>query len=241
MYMPERPLKGYEWVSKDLMDHIAEGRYKPGDRLPSVVDLAAQYGVGRSTVREALSALKAKGLIDIRQGGGTYVLAEPTVEEEPFPKEDWTARAESLRHIVEVRKVLETGCASLAAKHRTAEDLAAMRSNLKETANRLNDEEFCVQADILLHSQIAEATHNPALVEIMSSLSHLLQESMKDTRALWFYAERESAERLLAEHSSIVDAIASGDETLAAAAMANHLNKVEQVLKVKTGSRNLDV
>ncbi|WP_274364298.1 FadR/GntR family transcriptional regulator [Paenibacillus thermotolerans] len=239
--MPQRPLKGYEWVSKELIGHISEGRYKPGDKLPSVVDLAVQYGVGRSTVREALSALKAKGLIDIRQGGGTYVLAEPAGDDASFTKEDWTARAESLRHIVEVRKVLETGCASLAAKHRTAEDLAAMRANLKETESRLNDEAFCVQADIELHSRIAEATNNPALVEMMASLSHLLQESMKDTRALWFYAERESAERLLAEHASIVDAIESGDETLAAAAMANHLNKVEQVLKEKTGSRNLDV
>lgn len=239
--MAERPLKGYEWISKELHVQISEGRYRPGDKLPSVVELAVQYGVGRSTVREALSALKAKGLIDIRQGGGTYVKAPPAEEDSPFHKEDWTSRAESLRHIVEVRKVLETGCASLAARHRTSKDLSDMRKTLHDMENRLNDEEFSEQADILLHNQFAHATHNPALVEMMNSLSHLLQQSMKDTRALWFYAERQSAERLLGEHAAIVDAIESGNESLASACMESHLNKVEQVLKEKTGSRTLEV
>lgn len=236
--MAERPMKSNEWVSGELFRHISEGRYKTGDKLPSVVDLAVEYSVGRSTIREALSALKARGLLDIRQGGGTYVKEAPSEEEleVPFFRADWTSRAESLRHVLEVRKVLETGCAALAARNRTNEDIAALRGIIADMENHVHDESFGEQADIRLHSLIARATRNPALVEMMSSLSQRMNDSMKDTRALWFYAEVRSAERLLKEHSLIVDAIEAHDEAKAAALMEAHLNKVEQVLKEKSGA-----
>ncbi|RAP75013.1 FadR/GntR family transcriptional regulator [Paenibacillus montanisoli] len=240
--MNERPLKSYEWVSRELFNHITSGALQPGDKLPSVVDLAAEYGVGRSTIREALSALKAKGLLDIRQGGGTYVKAtQPQPDEALNPavasKEDWLDRADSLLQLLEVRKVLETGCASLAAKHRSSEDLAAMRETLRQMELRLGDESFSEQADVLLHEQIAAATHNPMLIELMKSLSQRLHESMRDTRSLWFYAERQSARRLLDEHAAIVEAIGQQQEALAASRMEVHLAKVEHVLRDKTGSQ----
>ncbi|REE67989.1 GntR family transcriptional regulator [Paenibacillus taihuensis] len=236
--MQAKPLKSYEWVSRELGDRIAAGDLKPGDKLPSVVDLAAQYNVGRSTIREALSALKARGLLDIRQGGGTFVLAPPEPQEESTAavREDWLDRADSLLQLLEVRKVLETGCASLAAKHRSADDLAAMEATLAQMEQRLDDEAFGEQADVQLHEQIARASRNPMLVELMKSLSQRLHESMRDTRSLWFYGEQQSARRLLEEHSGIVDAIRLQDAGQAASRMDAHLSKVEQVLREKTGS-----
>lgn len=235
--MNERPLKSYEWVARDLDRQIGEKKWHVGDKLPSVVELAEHYGVGRSTIREALSALRAKGLLDIRQGGGTYIKEPELREEEAFFAEDWMNRAESLRHVLEVRKVLETGCAGLAARHRTEADLSAMRETLERMRSDLNDEGAGEQADIRLHTLIARATHNPALIEMMASLLDRYHGSMKDTRALWFYAERRSAERLLEEHTQIVAAIQDGDERKAAARMKEHLVKVENVLRErKSGS-----
>ncbi|AZN39747.1 FadR/GntR family transcriptional regulator [Paenibacillus albus] len=236
--MQARPLKSYEWVSLELHDRITTGDLKPGDKLPSVVDLATQYNVGRSTIREALSALKAKGLLDIRQGGGTFVLAPPETQDETPAREDWLDRADSLLQLLEVRKVLETGCAALAAKHRSAEDLAAMQATLAQMEQRLGDESFGEQADVQLHEQIARATGNPMLIELMKSLSQRLHESMRDTRSLWFYAEQHSARRLLEEHGGIIDAIQQQDAGEAASLMDAHLSKVEQVLREKTGGHS---
>lgn len=233
----ERPLKSNEWVTQKLHLKLTSGELSPGDKLSSVVDLAAEYGVGRSTIREALSALKAKGLLDIRQGGGTYVKTPPAETASSLAPEDWLDRAESLLQLLEVRKVLETGCAALAAKHRAEHDLSALTATLREMEERLEDERFGEQADVLLHEQIARATCNPMLVELMKSLSERLHESMRDTRSLWFYAEHRSASRLLDEHRAIVSAIEARDERLASARMEQHLAKVEQVLRDKTGLR----
>ncbi|MBM7566091.1 FadR/GntR family transcriptional regulator [Paenibacillus sacheonensis] len=230
----ERPLKSNEWVARQLHQQLTSGELSPGDKLPSVVDLAAEYGVGRSTIREALSALKAKGLLDIRQGGGTYAKAPPEGSQ-AFAQEAWLDRADSLLQLLDVRKVLETGCASLAAKHRTDADVDALQATLQQMEDRLDDDSFGEQADVLLHEQIARATQNPVLMELMKSLSERLHESMRDTRSLWFYAEHRSASRLLEEHRSIVAAIAARDEALASARMGQHLAKVEHVLREKTG------
>ncbi|WP_342774740.1 FadR/GntR family transcriptional regulator [Paenibacillus dokdonensis] len=232
----QRPLKQYEWVMNDLKKQMDDGQLLPGDRLSSVVDLAAQYNVGRSTIREALSALKAMGLLNIKQGGGTFVKAPPVESAPVHPMQHyadlWEGRAASLRHILEVRRVLESGCASLAAQHRTDDDLSVFKK-LLEDMEQSDDEHFIEQADVKFHQQIAASTHNPLLIDLMESLSLKLHESMKDMRALWFYAERSSAERLLQEHMRIYEAIAQQDSKEATARMELHISKVEQVLNEK--------
>jgi len=226
-----RPMKSSEWVQADLRRRIESGELSPGDKLPSVVELSAAYNVGRSTVREALSALKAMGLVSIRQGGGTFASAP---ERPPHPAATnpglWTDRAHTLKKILEVRRVLESGCAALAARNRRDEDVAALSALLDAMAERLDDGAFSEQADVRFHLAVAAATGNPMLLDMMQSLSERLHDSMRDTRALWFYAETSSAERLLREHRAIFEAIASGDADEARQRMDNHLAKVEQVL-----------
>ncbi|WP_314589357.1 FadR/GntR family transcriptional regulator [Paenibacillus terrigena] len=227
-----KPLKSSDWVMQDLKQKMEGGLLLPGDRLPSVVDLALQYQVGRSTIREALSSLKAMGLLDVRQGSGTFVREQPI--EHPHPAqlhpESWISRAKSIRHLLEVRRVLETGCVSLAATHRTEQDLALLSNILEEMASKLDDEVFGEQADVQFHEAIAQATHNPMLADLMSSLSQQIHETMKDTRTLWFYAERSTAERLLREHRDIYEAIVDRDGRRAQQLMEQHIAKVERVL-----------
>lgn len=233
-----RPMKSSEWVQADLLQKMENGEYAPGDKLPSVVELGLQYGVGRSTIREAMSALKAMGRVSIRQGGGTFVLV-PQEPQHPaqFHAEQWTGRAAEIKRIQEVRRVLETGCASLAASNRLEGDLAAMADLLEEMGQRLDDQAFSEQADVRFHLAIAAATHNPLLVDMMQSLKEQLHDHMKDTRALWFYAEKSSSKRLLREHRLIYEAIARGDAQEAYRRMESHISKVEQVLNKNTVSK----
>ncbi|WP_442601762.1 FadR/GntR family transcriptional regulator [Paenibacillus sp. KN14-4R] len=225
-----KPRKGSEIVMEHLKAQIVAGEYTPGHRLPTVVDLAASYAVGRSTIREALSALKAMGYIEIRHGGGTFVNKELPAEDD-LSKNGFTYKTESIREIIEARKFIESGCASLAAQRRTNDDLLKLKDILTTMENVINDEEQSEMADIQFHLQIAKTSHNTLLIDLMESLHERLQESMKDSRRLWFYNEREASERLLQEHHLIYEAIASQDEAHASDMMMQHLEKVEKVVQ----------
>lgn len=228
----DRPLKSSDWVMQSIKRQIEEGILKEGDKLASVVELARQYKVGQSTIREALTSLKTIGLLDVRQGSGTYVQAAAERYVHPYAAspESWLHRANSIKHILEVRRVLETGCAQLACHNRSESDLRRLHLLLEEMELHLDDETRSEQTDIQLHEAIAEATHNPILIDFMASLSEQFHDTMRDTRALWFYAQRSSAERLLSEHQAIVRAIAQRDAAEAASLMEQHISKVEQVL-----------
>lgn len=224
---PIKARKNSELVTDHLEERIRSGEYLPGSKLPTVVELSESYQVGRSTIREALSALKAKGYLEIRHGGGSYVNKElPSAEEgDPF------RNAKSLSEVLEVRKMLELGCASLAAQRRNESDLAKLQTTLEEMADVLHDEQRSEQADVRFHLQIAEATHNELLIGLMQSLTSRLHASIGEFRQLWFYSERATAEPLLQEHREIVAAIAAGDEALATERMKRHLTKVEMTLE----------
>ncbi|WP_261304456.1 FadR/GntR family transcriptional regulator [Paenibacillus andongensis] len=221
-----RPQKGSEIVLQQIKMQIETGTYAPGSKLPTVVELAASFQVGRSTVREALSGLKAMGWVDIRHGGGTFVT-------NPLPIESSSLfdQGQTLQEVQEVRRFIEAGCASLAASRRTEENLTALRQILGTMEATLENEEESEQADIRFHLEIAKASHNTLMIGMMESLTERLQLSMKASRRLWFFAERASAEKLLQEHRDIVDAIETKDEQLAAEKMSQHIHKVDQVIQ----------
>jgi GntR family transcriptional repressor for pyruvate dehydrogenase complex len=229
-YKQVKPLKGSEMVMNQLKENILSGKLPRGSRIASVVDLAVNFGVGRSTVREALSALKAMGWIEIQQGGGTFVSKE-LPEENGIISMNLFQSAESLKEVLEVRKVLETGCASMAARKRTGSDLRELERILLHMHDYLPDEEQGEQADVLFHLQIAKSTHNTLLLQMMESLSQRMQDSMKESRKLWFYGERATAQRLYEEHTAIYTAIKDQDETQAFERMMQHILKVEFVVE----------
>ncbi|BBI32901.1 FadR/GntR family transcriptional regulator [Cohnella abietis] len=221
-----KALKGSEIVFKQIQEQITSQIYPPGSKLPTVVELAESFEVGRSTVREALSALKAMGWVTIRHGGGTFVSVQP-------PKEEnlgWLANSEQLQELLEVRKLLEAGCASLAATRRTEANLTELSNILKQMEAALDQEEESDLIDIRFHLEIAKASHNAMLISMMESMTDRMQHSMKDSRRLWFFAERASTEQLLLEHKKIYEAIEAKDDKLASVKMIDHLSKVEKVI-----------
>lgn len=221
-----RPQKGSEIVLQQIKMQIETGTYAPGSKLPTVVELAASFQVGRSTIREALSGLKAIGWVDIRHGGGTFV-TNPL----PIDSSSLFDQGQTLQEVQEVRRFIEAGCASLAASRRTEGNLTALRQILSTMEASLENEEESEQADIRFHLEIAKASHNSLMIGMMESLTERLQQSMKASRRLWFFAERASAEKLLHEHRDIVDAIETKDEQLAAEKMSQHIHKVDQVIQ----------
>lgn len=221
-----RPQKGSEIVLQQIKMQIETGTYAPGSKLPTVVELAASFQVGRSTVREALSGLKAIGWVDIRHGGGTFV-TNPL----PIDSSSLFDQGQTLQEVQEVRRFIEAGCASLAASRRTEGNLTALRQILSTMEASLENEEESEQADIRFHLEIAKASHNSLMIGMMESLTERLQQSMKASRRLWFFAERASAEKLFQEHRDIVDAIETKDEQLAAEKMSQHIHKVDQVIQ----------
>ncbi len=224
--------KGHELVAEHMLEQIRSGAWQPGQRLPSVVELAESYGVGRSTIREAASALKATGWLDVRQGGGTFVKA--VLPSDPKQGADQMFHnAGSLTELLEVRKVLEIGAVSLAAARRAPDDLARLREILAsmESSLEAGDTESGERADTEFHMAIVAASGNTLLAQMMESLAERFASSISQTRELWFYRERGTAQRLLGEHRRIYDAIEVGDAKLAEHVLGEHLNKVIDVLQ----------
>jgi GntR family transcriptional repressor for pyruvate dehydrogenase complex len=226
---PLKPQKGSEILLDHMKQQIVSGVYDPGARLPTVVELAETFQVGRSTVREALSGLKAMGYIDIRHGGGTFV--SKRLPEGTEGLVGIVSQSESFQEVLEVRKFIETGCVTLAARRRTEADLEHLRLSIRQMELALGDEDSAEQADVRFHLQIAKASHNSLLIQMMESITQKLHESMKESRRLWFFAERASADQLLQEHKAIAEAIEMQDEVKAGEKMMSHIHKVDSVLQ----------
>ncbi|MFE5320211.1 FadR/GntR family transcriptional regulator [Paenibacillus sp. NPDC056579] len=220
--------KAYEVVAETIREQIIQGEWAVGTRLPSVEKLAVRYNVGRSTIREALMSLKAHGWVDVRHGGGTFVLK--LTDDAPLWQPPEINDRKQLAAWLELRYILETESAGLAALRRSEGQLAQLHAILHEMA-LLRDEEALEQADIRFHTSLAEAAGNPLLQGTLESLFSNMGKVMQESRRLWLFAEQSETDRLVEEHRLIIDAVEQSDAPLAKQRMAAHLRKVEQVLE----------
>jgi DNA-binding FadR family transcriptional regulator len=157
-----------EEVAEQLRTPIINGDYKADEQLPTEPELMKQFGVGRSSIREAIRILANSGLLRVQQGVGTFIEA-PAGITEPFHQR--LKRAEA-PHLDEVRRLLEMKIAEKAAANRTNDDLKKIKAALdKRTAmaHGAGSLEDCVQADIDFHMSIAEAAGNPVLTDLYQS------------------------------------------------------------------------
>ncbi|OPH52111.1 GntR family transcriptional regulator [Paenibacillus ferrarius] len=231
-----KPQKGSEIVMTHMKEQIQAGSYLPGSKLPTVDQLAVSFEVGRSTIREAMSALKAMGWVDIRHGGGTFVSKTLPSGDGLDNGGDLFYQTESFQEVLEVRKFIEAGCASLAAERRTEDDLQLLAQAIQEMEAAIDNESLSEQADIRFHLSVAKASHNSLFLNMMESLTDRLQESMKESRRLWFFAERASVKLLIQEHKDIYEAIKDQDAKLAEERVMQHILKVDRVVQ-KLGAK----
>ncbi|MBO1578206.1 FadR family transcriptional regulator [Bacillus bingmayongensis] len=236
-YKSIKPKKIYEEVSEAILTMIKNGTLKPGDKLLPVHQLAEQFQVGRSAVREALSALRAMGLIEMKQGEGTYVKNFDSSALTKSLNNTLLMRKEDILNLLEVRKVLEVGAVRAAAAKRTEDNLQNMKHWLDEMAKSIGDEKAGEKADFHFHMGIAESSHNNILLELMNHVSEMIAETIGESRRIILYGEQTTAERLLEEHQSIYDAVLEQDVELAQQAMLNHLTNVEHIV---TGRQDIN-
>ncbi|MEO3862228.1 FadR/GntR family transcriptional regulator [Acrocarpospora sp. B8E8] len=197
-------------VIDQLKEQITSGSWQLHGKIPTETVLAEQLGVGRNTVREAVRALTHAGLLDCRQGDGTYVRATSELS---------GAMARRLRtaeqlEILEVRRALEVEAARLAATRRTDADIVAMETALarREQAWSGGDPTIFVEADLAFHVAVVQATHNRVLIDLYADFSAALRASIA--------AAGGTLEQNYIPHDGIVRAIAAGDA--AAAEHAGH-------------------
>ncbi|MGR9050466.1 FadR/GntR family transcriptional regulator [Halobacillus faecis] len=227
-YKPIRTKKIYEQVADSLLDSLKKGELKPGDKLDSVESLAGSFSVGRSAIREALSALRAMGILEMRQGEGTYVKAfDPSRFSLPVSVA-FLMKKEDMKDLMEVRHILEVGAAGTAARTRQEDDLRAMEQALADMEKAKGNGELGEKADLEFHIALVQATQNQILINLMNSVSEIMVQAMRETRKLLHTPEGTS--RLLKQHKQIFDAVKAQDEALAQEAMVHHLQSVEEHL-----------
>lgn len=219
-------------IVRQLEEQILAGILIPGERLPPERDLAAQLDVSRPSLREALQKLETKGLLETRQGGGTYVadfvastFTDPLTE---ILRSNPAAAAD----FVELRRVLEGSAAYWAALRATDEDRELLTACFEamEAAHQRGDKEVEAEIDTDFHIAIAEAAHNLVLLHIMHGLVRVLREGVFYNR-LQLYNRQGARDILLRQHRAVYDAIIAGDPEAARQAARDHMSYVQDVMR----------
>ncbi|EFM09933.1 GntR domain protein [Paenibacillus curdlanolyticus YK9] len=220
----------YEEITEQIKALIGSGKLKVGDKLPSTKEMSERFGVGRSTMREALSGLKAMGLIEIRQGGGCRVVREQPLAEPSSALASMRLDGTSLLELLEARQALEISNASIAAAKRSESDIEQLRLIVADMVEAAGDDAAGERLDVAFHQAIAHATGNSILVQLFDTITQQTESAIRDVRRAEMYANRAVADQLLCEHNIICEAIATGDEALAGSAMREHLQHVARIV-----------
>jgi GntR family transcriptional repressor for pyruvate dehydrogenase complex len=212
-------------IIRTLTEYFFSGDFLGGSRLPSERQLAESLGVSRAAVREAIQSLGLLGVVEIRQGDGTYLKSSGS---EILPRViEWGLFLGERRimDLVEARQQIEISLAGLAARRRSDDDVARLEE-LHALMDAAPDAKAFVELDVEFHSAIGRAARNGALADMLSSITSLLRVWMG--RSLQAAGETSSSN---AEHRAIVDAIAGKDPRAAQSAMRRHLRNAEKRLR----------
>jgi GntR family transcriptional regulator, transcriptional repressor for pyruvate dehydrogenase complex len=214
----------YEQIVQQIEESILKGELTEGSQLPAERDLAKQFGVSRTAVREAIKALQEKGLVDAFPGRGTFVTnGPPNSMRRSLDRIIKSGEPEGRAYLVEVREILEPEIAALAAVRATDEDLAEMRDAVYAMDHERQDSDAFIEADLDFHLALAEAAGNPIVLSLIDSIVGLLRD-----QRLQIFRISGGPERGQHHHHRILDAVARHDSQAARAAMQAHLTQVRE-------------
>jgi GntR family transcriptional repressor for pyruvate dehydrogenase complex len=224
MYKVVRSSRLYEQIVQQVEESIRKGAMKPGDQLPPERELAQQFGVSRTAVREAVKALREKGHVEAYPGRGTFITDGTShAIKQSLDRLIRIGQPEGSGFLAEVREILEPEIASLAAVRADAQDIAAMREPLAVMDEARKDSDAFIEADLDFHLALAEAAANPLILSLIDSIVGLLREQ----RMRIFLVEG-GPERGQYHHKRILEAIEHHDPVGAREAMKAHLRQVRK-------------
>ncbi len=222
MYLPIQPERLYEQIVNQIEQRIVAGDLKTGDQLPSENELAKQFAVSRTAVREAIKALHEKRLVEVRPGRGTFITnGMPDAMRHSLGLLMKFGSVNGFSHLVEVREILEPEIAALAATRITDEHIVSMREAVESMDTALDDVDAFVEADLDFHLALAEATQNPIIPLLVDSIIDLLR---KQRRRIGVVSG--GLQRGQFHHKKILDAVIRRDPQAARQAMQDHLEQV---------------
>lgn len=218
-----------EMVIEQMMKKINAGEIAAGSRLPSQRDLALSFGVGRSSIREALNALAVMGYLDVQQGRGTFIAAELPGADPSTTRLKAALQAGNLLDLIELRETLECKAAELAAERIEARQLADLKLALREMEESPDDYRRFFKADLEFHTLLSEATANRVFSEMLRFLlTKVVDHHEKFKTSLLTPAYRAHSTRTLKQ---VLASIEREDGRGAAEWMRDHLNAIRRELK----------
>jgi GntR family transcriptional regulator, transcriptional repressor for pyruvate dehydrogenase complex len=224
MYKLVQTSRLYEKIVQQIEESIDSGQLKLGDRLPAERELAQQFGVSRTAVREAVKTLREKGLVEAYPGRGTFITNGSS--HSIWHSLDRMIRGgqpEAMAHLVEVREILEPEIASLAAARSEKDDIAAMREAVETMDNSRGEPEAFIEADLDFHLALAEAASNPLILSLIDSIVGVLRE-----QRMGIFAVEGGPERGQYHHKKILEAVEHRDSIGARDSMRAHLRQVRE-------------
>lgn len=225
-----------EQVEEQIADFIAEERIELGDKLPNEFILAERFGVGRSTLREAVKSLVARGMLEVRHGSGTYVKSLMSRNDDPLKLHGVDDKLSLAMDLVDVRLLLEPEIAALAAINATEKDIEILEALCSEVEEKILQGKPYVNSDIAFHTFIAKCSKNIVMEQLVPII---------DTGVMLFINVTHKSLKVMTidTHRAIVNSIKSRDSIGARTAMQMHLiynrDKIKEI-KEQEGSGRLN-
>lgn len=234
MYKVVRTSRLYEQIVQQVEDSVHKGALKTGDKLPAEREMAEQFGVSRTAVREAVKALREKGLVEAYPGRGTFIMdVSPNTIRLSLDRMMKTGQGEGSAYLAEVREIMEPEIAAMAAARADAEDLAAMRETVAIMDGAKREPEAFIEADLDFHLALAEAAANPIILSLIDSIVGLLRE-----QRMGIFQVEGGPERGQYHHKKILEAVEHRDPAGAREAMKAHMRQVREDCKKMPGGQN---
>src|SRR6202167_97764 len=221
VYKLIRPSRLYEQIVQQIEESIVKGDLKAGDQLPAERELAQRFGVSRTAVREAVKALREKGLVEAYSGRGTFITDGTTqAVRQSLDLMAKIGQPEGSTHLAEVRAILEPEIAALAALRIQEPELATMREAVAAMDRTGRNPETYIEADLDFHLALAEGAANPLILSLLDSIVGLLRE-----QRLRIFKVPGGPERGQVHHKRILEAVELHDAEQARDAMRAHLGQ----------------
>ena len=226
MLEPPKKTRLYENIIEQLIALINEGTLKPGDKLPSERKLAEDLGVSRTAIREALRSLETMGYLSSKVGGGTYI-NRITLGNVMSPFSTMLSQNKKLIvELLEVRMLLETEIARLAAKRITPFKIKNIQATIDNMRAEIEAGNTGIEYENGFHNALAIASENEAMKLILDMCGNLLSQTRQATLSI-----PGQPQRSLADHERIFEAVRQGDAKLAASRMKQHLIDAQRNLQ----------